>query len=73
MNLSPRLQKLLDYLQGCGFIGATTLEIQKACMTCAPGSDAADLRKNGIGVACSYDGRSRDNRKIFRYRLEVLA
>ena len=71
MNLSPRLQKLVDFLAMSGFTGATTLEIQNVCGTCAPGSDAADLRKKGINVICEYQGKSKAGRSIFRYRLGV--
>ena len=71
MGLSPRLQKLRDYLQGCGFIGATTLEIQDNLTTCAVGSDCADLRKKGIGVKCTYEGMSKNKRRVHRYVLEV--
>lgn len=69
MQLTPREKKLYDYLTKCGFTGATTIEIQSSCRTCAPGSDAADLRKKGIAVACEYQGKSRDGRKIYRYWL----
>ena len=72
MALTPRLKKLYDYLTKSGFTGATTLEIQNACTTCAPGSDAADLRKQGIPVQCSYQGRSSEGRKIYRYWLEAV-
>lgn len=69
MQLTTREQKLFSYLGECGFVGATTLEIQKACSTCAPGSDAADLRKKGIDVACEY--KSKVGRKIYRYWLGI--
>ena len=72
MQLTPREQKANDFLTSRGATGATTLEIQSACCTCAPGSDIADLRKKGIPVSNAvYEGRTETGRKIYRYWLEA--
>lgn len=72
MNLSPREQIAYDYLKSKGVNGATTLEIQEACGTCAPGSDMADLRKKDIPIShAAYQGRTEEGRKIYRYWLGV--
>lgn len=74
MKLTPREQKARDFLTKRGVTGATTLEIQNACCTCAPGSDIADLRKKGIPVSNAvYEGRTESGRKIYRYYMGVKA
>lgn len=72
MKLSNREQVLYGFLINRGSIGATTMDIQTACNTCAPGSDAADLRKKGVAVKCEYQKRTSTGRKIFRYTIDVV-
>ena len=66
---SPRLKKLLAFLQERGGSGATTFEITQQCQTTRASSDVSELRANGIAVEDSFEGTNENGRKIFRYRI----
>lgn len=68
---SPRLMRTLDVLRAHPD-GLTTLELVQWTGSCAVHSDVAEIRANGIGVACEYLG-TRDGRRIYRYRVEEAA
>ena len=65
---SPRLQRLIRYLQGSGRRGATSRELMQACSLVAVSTCIAELRWQGIQVETTYEGE-RGGRKIYRYRL----
>ena len=68
---SPRLRRLRDVLAAHPD-GLTTLAIVQWTGSCAVHSDVAELRANGIGVACEYQGM-KGGRRIYRYRLQEAA
>lgn len=59
---SPRLQRLAEYLADGRW--HTTLDIVAGAMVCAVNSAVAELRANGIPVAC------RRQRDLWYYRRE---
>ena len=66
---SPRLQKLLAYLQECSLRGCTTLEIAQACCSTRPSSDCSELRANGVQIETQFEGTNENGRRIYRYTL----
>jgi hypothetical protein len=71
LSRSPRLRRTLDVLRAHPD-GLTTLALVQWTGSCAAHSDVAELRANGIKVACEYQGM-RDGRRIYRYRIEEAA
>ncbi len=67
---SNRLYVIYLCLSAAGKKGRTTQEISRLTGSCAPGTDISELRRNGIGVRCEYDGRTASGRKVYRYTLE---
>lgn len=66
---SPRLQRLLAYLQAQGDRGATTLDIVTGADVMAVNSAVSELRKNGYPVTCVFEGRNVRESSVFRYTL----
>lgn len=71
LERSPRLRRLRDVLAAHPD-GLTTMALVQWTGSCAVHSDVAELRANGIGVACEYLG-TREGRRVYRYRLEEAA
>lgn len=71
LSRSPRLQRLLSILKAHPE-GMTTLALVQWTGSCAVHSDCAELRANGIPIACEYQGL-RDGRRVFKYRIEGAA
>lgn len=71
LSRSPRLRRTLDVLRAHPD-GLTTLALVQWTGSCAVHSDVAELRANGVNVACQYQG-TRDGRRIYRYRIEEAA
>lgn len=71
LSNSPRLQRTLDVLRAHPD-GCTTLELVLHTGSCAAHSDVAELRANGVNVACAYD-RTANGRRVYRYRIEEAA
>lgn len=65
---SPRLQRVLELLSDGAW--HSTLEIVQAARVCAVNSCIAELRDNGLAIACRQD-RRRDGTRIWLYRLEI--
>ncbi len=72
LHSSARLQRVLDVLRGHP-AGISTRDLILFTGSCAPHSDVAELRANGIRVDCEAAGKSRDGRRIFRYTLRERA
>jgi hypothetical protein len=72
---SPRLKRVFDYLRGRGLSGATTWEIQQACMVVAASTCVSEINanlnkaKSGILIKCKQDGVTVDGAKVYRYRV----
>ncbi len=66
---SPRLQALHELLAERGASGATSREIVLETGSCAPHSDVAELRANGLDVQCALDHVSPNRRRVYRYTL----
>lgn len=49
--------------------GLTTMEIATAAGSVAVHSDVAELRANGLGIECQYEGRTAEGRRVYRYVL----
>lgn len=71
LSRSPRLKRLLSILRAHPE-GMTTMALVQWTGSCAVHSDVAEIRANGVPVACEYQGM-RDGRRVFRYRLEEAA
>lgn len=71
LSNSPRLRRTLDVLRAHPD-GLTTMALMQWTGSCAPHSDCAELRANGIAVSCTYQGM-RDGRRIYRYKVEEAA
>lgn len=71
LSESPRLRRTLDVLRAHPD-GLTTMALVQWTGSCAVHSDVAELRANGVNVACQYQGM-RDGRRIYRYRIEEAA
>lgn len=65
---SARLRRLLDVLTAHPD-GLTTAELISWTGSCAPHSDAAELRQSGYRVDCRYEGRTATGRRVHRYVL----
>lgn len=63
------MQRLLKYLKTRPVLGATTLEIARACDSTRPSSDISELNACGIRTITKYEGISGTGRRIFSYRL----
>ena len=68
LGSSDRLRRVLAVLEDGG--EHSTLEIARRAGVCAVNSIAAELRANGVGVACRQDVDPADGRRIWLYRLE---
>jgi hypothetical protein len=66
---TPRMQRALKALEDAGLMGLTTREWIAKANICACNSVASELRRCGVNVICSYDGRRPQGSSIFRYRL----
>lgn len=71
LSRSPRLRRLRDVLEAHPD-GLTTLALVQWTGSCAVHSDVAELRQNGVPVACEYQGK-RDGRRVYLYRIEEAA
>ena len=71
---SPRIKKLLAFLESRGDQGATTIEITSACQTTRASSDVSELNACLRGttryVEAEYEGENENKKKIYRYRLK---
>lgn len=67
LETSPRLKRVLAYLETKGAGGATTMEIVRACDVCAVNSIIDELRHNGLRIDCLPEGRSATGSNVFRY------
>jgi hypothetical protein len=71
---SPRIKKLLAFLEARGAQGATTIEITTACVTTRASSDVAELRACLVGTAkrieTTYEGENENKRRVHRYVLK---
>ena len=71
---SPRIKKLLAFLESRGEQGATTIEITSACQTTRASSDVAELRACLAGTAkrieTIYEGENENKRRVHRYILK---
>ena len=71
---SPRIKKLLAFLESRGDQGATTIEITSACQTTRASSDVAELRACIAGTARTidtiYEGENDNKRRVHRYVLK---
>ena len=71
---SPRIKKLLTFLESRGDQGATTIEITSACQTTRASSDVAELRACIAGTARTietiYEGENDRKRRVHRYVLK---
>lgn len=67
---STRLKKLLSLLTEHRKPGITTAQIQRHTGSVAPATDVSELRQRGFAIRCKYDGKTRTNRRIYRYFLE---
>ena len=70
---SPRIKKLLAFLESRGDQGATTIEITSACQTTRASSDVSELNACLRGtvryVAVEYEGENENKRRVHRYFL----
>ena len=70
---SPRIKKLLAFLESRGDQGATTFEITRACDTPRASSDVSELNACLRGtvryVAVEYEGENENKRRVYRYYL----
>jgi hypothetical protein len=67
---SKRLAPILAMLRRRLVTGATTLELSCAragTVDLAVHTSIAEIRANGYKIACHFDGRMNDGRKIYRY------
>lgn len=67
---SMRTGAILRLLQDRGPVGATTWEIQELVKTVAASTGVADLRKFGWIIDCTYEGKSENGQKVYRYTLK---
>ena len=68
IEYSPRLTKMHEALRHFGARGATTAQLADATGSVAVHSDIAEIRANGIGVLCEFEGTV-NGRKRYRYTL----
>ena len=70
---SPRIKKLLAFLEARGEQGATTIEITTACTTTRASSDVSELNACLRGtvryVEAKYEGENDNKKRIHRYFL----
>ena len=66
---SPRLAKLLAFLRKRGAVGATTMEITRACATTRASSDVSELAACGVAIETQFKGTNANGRKVYRYRV----
>lgn len=69
LSTSPRLQSVLEYLDQCGTMGATTRSIIQHCEVCAVSSIIAELRANGLQIQCEDLGLNMNRQRVFKYQL----
>jgi hypothetical protein len=68
LSHSPRLQRLLAYLQAYPG-GRTTRQIITGARVMAVNSAADELRAQGFDIPCTFERVTADGSKIYRYRL----
>ena len=70
---SPRIKKLLAFLEARGEQGATTIEITSSCQTTRASSDVSELnaclRSTVSYVEAKYEGENDNKKRIHRYYL----
>jgi len=64
---SPRLRRVLEFLRGRGYAGATTREIIEGAKVCAVNSAVDELRDNGYTIMCNQERIPGENSRVYRY------
>lgn len=70
---SNRMQKLYSFLLAVKGKGATTMEINEACMSTRASSDISELNRNGHETVCRLDHVSENGRRVHRFWLKEYA
>ena len=67
LDHSPRLQRLLAYLQD--HKPHSTMDIITGAGICAVNSAVSEIRRNGYNVECIGKGKNQNGSNVFEYRL----
>lgn len=66
---SPRLRKMLDALEANPVTGCTTMTLCQWCDSTRASSDISELRRNGVPIEVTYEGKNQNGRRVYRYKL----